>query len=288
MTTGHHLKLHRISGEFTSAALESAYWQFSWEDARSVTRTSLLVIAFICMVFFIVDIMALGHQAVLYWLLAGRLLTLVALGGTAAYIHRAARYFGNYPYLVLAAQIWMAITIWLLAILRQMPTAYLGVNTILLTLIFYQFLNGRFAFTVGASIFMGIGSMAVGFSHLQMLPTELIGSFFFLVPINFLGIAIMRSNNRSKRREYMALVDAERIHQEKEKLIEKLQSALAEVRTLQGFLPICAHCHKIRDDKGYWERIEKYIQDRTQARFSHSLCPECSKTLYAQFLKEPP
>ena len=43
---------------------------------------------------------------------------------------------------------------------------------------------------------------------------------------------------------------------------------------------MCAKCHKIRDDQGFWERIEKYIQDRTEAHFSHSLCPDCAKGLY--------
>lgn len=283
-----HHPLHRFSGELPSVALEAAYRQFSWSDAKSVTRTSLWVIALLCMVFFIVDIMTLGHQAALYRLLSVRLLTLAILAGAAEYIRRRQHYFDGYPYLVLACQLWMAVTIWLLAVLRQMPTAYLAVNTILLTLVFYQFLNNRFAFTVAAGIFMALGSMAVAHLHLQMLPTELVGSIFFLTLINYLGIAILRSNNRAKRREYLALMRHEQISREREKLIHQLQTALAEVKTLQGFLPICAHCHKIRNDKGYWEAIEKYIQERTEAQFSHSLCPECSKTLYAQFKDKPP
>ncbi len=63
-------------------------------------------------------------------------------------------------------------------------------------------------------------------------------------------------------------------------LILDLQKALSEVKTLQGFLPICSHCKKIRDDKGYWNQIESYIHKHSDAEFSHSICPECAKKYY--------
>ena len=70
---------------------------------------------------------------------------------------------------------------------------------------------------------------------------------------------------------------------EREKLIKDLTEALAEVNTLSGLLPICASCKKIRDDKGYWNQIEEYIRDHSEAEFSHSICPECTKKLYPDF-----
>jgi PAS domain S-box-containing protein len=68
--------------------------------------------------------------------------------------------------------------------------------------------------------------------------------------------------------------------QRNEALVKELREALDHVRRLKGLLPICMHCHKIRDDQGYWDRIEKYIGDRTDAAFSHSLCPECLERYY--------
>ena len=68
--------------------------------------------------------------------------------------------------------------------------------------------------------------------------------------------------------------------EEREKLIAELQSALAEVKTLTGFIPICAACKKIRDDQGYWNQIEAYVQEHSNAEFSHSICPDCIKELY--------
>ena len=66
----------------------------------------------------------------------------------------------------------------------------------------------------------------------------------------------------------------------------ELQKALSEIKTLSGLLPICASCKKIRDDTGYWNQIELYIRDHTEAEFSHSLCPICAEKLYGDLLKE--
>jgi len=67
---------------------------------------------------------------------------------------------------------------------------------------------------------------------------------------------------------------------EKEYLITELKKALKQVKTLRGILPICSHCKKIRDDKGYWEQIEAYIRDHSEAEFSHGICPDCAKKYY--------
>ena len=68
--------------------------------------------------------------------------------------------------------------------------------------------------------------------------------------------------------------------EERERLIAELQSVLAEVKTLTGIIPICAHCKKVRDDKGYWEQVESYVTQHTNAQFSHGICPNCVDKLY--------
>lgn len=67
---------------------------------------------------------------------------------------------------------------------------------------------------------------------------------------------------------------------ERDRVIHELQTALSEVKTLRGLIPICATCKKIRDDKGYWKQIESYIREHSDAEFSHSICPHCAKKLY--------
>ena len=72
---------------------------------------------------------------------------------------------------------------------------------------------------------------------------------------------------------------------------DSLENALGQVRTLTGLLPMCSGCKKIRDDDGYWTMVESYISSRTDAQFSHGLCPECLKSLYPDYPRkkgEPP
>lgn len=62
----------------------------------------------------------------------------------------------------------------------------------------------------------------------------------------------------------------------------QLEDTLKEVRTLQGLIPICANCKKIRDDKGFWQKVEVYLEERSNARFTHGLCEDCIQKLYGK------
>lgn len=67
---------------------------------------------------------------------------------------------------------------------------------------------------------------------------------------------------------------------ERKKLITQLEQSMKEIKQLRKFLPICANCKKIRDDKGYWTEVEVYISSHSDAEFSHGICPECAQQLY--------
>ncbi len=73
---------------------------------------------------------------------------------------------------------------------------------------------------------------------------------------------------------------------ERETLIEKLEKALDEVKTLSGIIPICVNCKKVRNDQGYWEQVEVYIREHSRAELSYGLCPECSEKLYGGYFKD--
>ncbi|WP_153306675.1 transporter substrate-binding domain-containing protein [Desulfogranum japonicum] len=98
-----------------------------------------------------------------------------------------------------------------------------------------------------------------------------------LIALSMLGI--FYKWNRQLARE---IEDRKKAEQEKEQLITDLTSALEEIKTLRGILPICSHCKRIRDDKGYWTRIETYIAQHSEADFSHSICPACYNELYSK------
>lgn len=81
------------------------------------------------------------------------------------------------------------------------------------------------------------------------------------------------------------MIELRRLNTELHLRNEKLQSALTEIKTLSGLLPICASCKKIRDDGGYWQDVAVYIRDHSDAEFSHGLCPDCAQELFPDYYK---
>lgn len=109
--------------------------------------------------------------------------------------------------------------------------------------------------------------MALGATTLMLVGVLAIGGLF-------------QSIRRAKDALEAEVTERRRVQQTNETLIAQLQQALAQVKKLSGMLPICSSCKKIRNDEGYWEQIEAYIRDHSEAEFSHGLCPECAERLY--------
>ncbi len=68
--------------------------------------------------------------------------------------------------------------------------------------------------------------------------------------------------------------------------VEELNHALEHIKTLRGIVPICANCKKIRDDQGYWNQLELYVREHTEAEFSHGFCPDCLNDLYPEVAQD--
>lgn len=85
---------------------------------------------------------------------------------------------------------------------------------------------------------------------------------------------------------YRDVTAQKKYEKEREELIRELQEALKNIKTLNGLLPICSSCKKIRDDKGYWNKVEQYISQHTDASFTHGICPDCAEKIYPGFLKK--
>ena len=88
-----------------------------------------------------------------------------------------------------------------------------------------------------------------------------------------IGISSIERDITARRGE-----EAERL-----KLIHELTGALGNIKTLKGLLPICSSCKKIRDDKGYWQKVESYISEHTEAEFTHGICPDCVRRVYPEY-----
>ncbi len=117
-------------------------------------------------------------------------------------------------------------------------------------------------------------------------------SYSMVVAVTFgyehLRAAYRRLGEREQEALEREVGERRQAEAEKEQLIGELRSALDEVKTLQGLIPICAGCHQIRDDEGFWRQLETYFEERSDARFSHGLCPACARRLYPDYVDEAP
>ena len=101
-----------------------------------------------------------------------------------------------------------------------------------------------------------------------------------IIHVEIFGSTLQLTGKLAVSGSILDITERKQMEEQREKLIEALQKALSEVKTLRGFLPICSYCKKIRDDKGYWSQIESYIHKHSDAEFSHGICPECAQKYY--------
>ena len=125
---------------------------------------------------------------------------------------------------------------------------------------------------------MSRGNIVVETVHVtrdgRQIPVESSVSLF-----NYLGKRAAISISRD-------ITERKKMEEEREKMIQELQKAMHDIKTLHGIIPICSSCKKIRDDKGYWHQVEVYISDHSEADFSHGICEECARKLYPEAYKE--
>jgi PAS domain S-box-containing protein len=94
------------------------------------------------------------------------------------------------------------------------------------------------------------------------------------IEVNGEQVVMSIARDISVRREY---------ENSRDKLVKELQTALIRIKTLKGLIPICSHCKKIRNDQGYWQQVEEFIKEHTDADFSYGLCDACARELYPEF-----
>ncbi|MBF0549449.1 MAG: PAS domain S-box protein [Deltaproteobacteria bacterium] len=107
-----------------------------------------------------------------------------------------------------------------------------------------------------------------------------------VIDVEVTGMSVEYLGQKSVQIVIRDVTARKRAEMERERFTSELQEALAKVKLLSGFLPICASCKKIRDDRGYWRQIESYIRDHSEADFSHGICPDCARKLYPELYDE--
>jgi hypothetical protein len=109
----------------------------------------------------------------------------------------------------------------------------------------------------------------------------------FVVEVTASNVTSSSGELAGRMASFIDITKRKEIEADREKLIGKLQDALNKIKTLRGIIPICAACKKIRDDKGYWNQLESYIREHSEAVFSHGICPECTEKLYPDLHQKP-
>jgi len=124
------------------------------------------------------------------------------------------------------------------------------------------------------------------FPDITVWQSHIITIIFSTVCATTVSFFILQRQNVLNRSLSLKNIESERLKRGLEETVDELEVSLKQIKTLSGMLPICSVCKKIRDDRGYWNQIEKYICEHSNADFSHSLCPECAEKLYPDYKKK--
>lgn len=163
---------------------------------------------------------------------------------------------------------------------------------ILVMIYIYTILRLRFVWASLAGWLLLIGYEIVGIWMIDAPGVVFISNNFFCLSANFIGMLACYIIEHQFRRDYyftrkyeVQRLAAESANVKLTKTVGELQEALDNIKVLKGLIPICASCKKIRDDQGFWHRVEKYLAEHSKATFTHGICPECEEKLYGDFLR---
>ncbi|MBC8277669.1 MAG: hypothetical protein H8E46_05510 [FCB group bacterium] len=164
---------------------------------------------------------------------------------------------------------------------------------ILVMIYVYTIMRLRFIWASITGWLLVIGYEIVGIWLVEIPVALFINNNFFCVGANSIGMLAAYLIERQFRRDYFFTMknEAQRLkiesfNQKLTQTVNELRAALDSIKVLKGLIPICAGCKKIRDDKGFWHRVEQYISEHSDATFTHGLCNDCAKELYDDFLEE--
>jgi len=274
--------LKSFSGEFTERELERSFLSDVWMDYKKSPRNTMLIGGLIFIAFIGVDLLTRHEKPQLLQLLASRVSVGIFLLGSSIYLQRAKSYFDGFHLLCLANQLVIASALILVGIIAQLSFIHNAFHVFMVTLVFYQFTNNRFSYTLAACAFYAVAYLVVSFGIYRLGAVDLVRFILYLTLANALGISMLSYLNQTWRKEYIRHLKEQHLNQELRIAVDQLFKAQQEVKVLQGLIPICSHCKKIRDDKGFWNQLESYIQDHSEAIFSHGICPKCAQDFYPQ------
>jgi hypothetical protein len=270
-------RISRWLAEFSDPAVEQSFQHHIKPIIIKQLRIALIVWGALLLLFVIPDFIILGPTRPFFYLLTYRIVIIAALLILIFTITPATSIFKiSYPVTALAVA---GFTGFMLFFIYRPDAIYLILVVIVLQLIgLLMFVPIRFIMSFSAALY-GVFITILTRYAMGTPADKLIGLFVLLLLPVVLGTATAIRLGILQRREFALLSRTKKMNLE-------LQNALSEIKQLSGLLPICASCKKIRNDRGYWEHIEGYIKEHSEAEFSHGICPDCAKKLYPDIYED--
>lgn len=241
-----------------------------FEQDRRQLVVAVLVLAIPVVLFAIVDVLTAGEDASRLALLLA--IRAIGLGLLVTGIRRLLRVRERQRFGRIVTASSHVVVLLILAVHALRPPQLLTpfFFTLLFIVALYVALPTRWRDQRGPALVLTGGSILfLFFHHTGVVPAERVSIVVMLLAANAIGMSLGWSRTVAERREE-AYVRRER------EARDILERTLGELRVLRGILPICAHCRKVRDERGAWAALEAYVRQHTEAEFSHGICPDCA------------
>ena len=267
------INIDKISASFRSKKTELSYRMNFLSSDRRQTVMALLLLLIPVLVFIPSDYFLFGYSSDFAHMILARSFAIIFLGATIFTVIKSENVFTTDKLILASLMINCCL---ILYINLGRPSDYLQNSMLVILIVFtaYFLIPNRYFFQIIPAITLTLFNLYVFLFHKEAatIVTSIVFWFSYIFA-NIIGMWTAWHLHIYRRRQF-------RTQLEERAVTEKLQIAMGEINTLQGILPICAKCKKIRDDKGSWNQLESYIECHSEAHFSHGLCLECEETLY--------
>lgn len=262
-----------LLAQFTSTPLEQKYREHYLKSEKLQLAIAICVILIPNFIFSYSDYLLFGNTSRFYYLIAIRAVHITLSTIILLVLNRIKKY---QTFDIVAFSWWISLITLIFLVNFTRPAGYTQNSIIDMLILFaiYILVRNRLVLQIfPALMFSLVNIVFIITSKTSLKPLALIVVLVSYVLANVLGIFVARRLHVSGRIQFAALLNEKQLR-------KKLEHAISEIKTLQGIIPICSKCKKIRDDGGYWQQLEVYISDHSDADFSHSLCPHCVEELY--------
>lgn len=269
------MDIGRYSAQLNEDRLEQEFRDTNYKNKRRNIRIAFIIVLLTMGMFAINDYENYGFSDIFYTIIWGRILLIASTFAMLITINKTKK-FKTHDIVMLVWGGVISIATILLNYFREDAITYIIFSTPLLLIIFYLFFSYKLIYKLINSLFFSLLSISVFFIlDADIESRYLIFFIFLLLLLNPMGLLKAYQNDIHIRKEFLLLKNEQAKN-------EELTKAMEEIKVLKGLLPICASCKSIKNDEGYWQRMESYIQEHSLAKFTHTVCCDCAEKLYGE------